>query len=116
MRKKFPNGNIASNDTENIYVLAPHFHQIYNTKRHVDISVLDQIPQRNIVSNIDHPITRDEVDIAIKKVVKNKSPGLNDVTHEAFKSLSVVNKKNFIDFLLLNGPTRSTLSNGMKGK
>jgi hypothetical protein len=88
MAMKMANGKTATTSKENMEVLGPHFDKVYNNHRPVDFTILDDIPQRSTLSDIDSPITYDEVDAAINKLKSGKSPGLNGIPQEAYKAMN----------------------------
>ncbi len=76
MAMKMENGRLTSNAKENMSVFGPHFERVYNNHRPVDLSILDEIPQRPPLLDIDSPITFEEVNTAINKLKNGKSPGV----------------------------------------
>jgi hypothetical protein len=56
MAMKMANGKTATTSKENMEVLGPHFDKVYNNHRPVDFTILDDIPQRSTLSDIDSPI------------------------------------------------------------
>ncbi len=46
------------------------------------------VPQRPTLSEIDSPITFEEVNVAINKLKNGKSPGLNGIPPEAYKAMN----------------------------
>jgi hypothetical protein len=87
MAMKMTNGKLASNDKENMTVFGPHFDCIFNNHRLIDPTILDDIPQRPILHDIDSLITFAKVDAAINKLKNGKSPGLNGIPPEAYKAM-----------------------------
>jgi hypothetical protein len=83
---QLPNGTLASNSSENMAVFGPHFERVFSNHRPVNLSILDLIPQREKLMEIDHPITFSEVDKAINKLKLSKAPGLNAIPPEAYKA------------------------------
>ena len=65
MAMRLPNGSLASNSSENMAVFGPHFERVFSNHRPVDLSILDLIPQREQLIEIDHPIMFVKVDKAI---------------------------------------------------
>ena len=82
---RMANGQLTTNGKENMAVFGPHFERVFNNHRPVDLTVLDDIPQRPILHDIDSPITFDEVNAAINKLKNGRSPGLNGILPEAYK-------------------------------
>ena len=79
MAMKLPNGKLATNGKENMKVFGPHFEQVLNNHRPVDPIILNDVPQRPTLHEIDSPITFEEVNAAINKLKNGKSPGLNGI-------------------------------------
>jgi len=88
MAMKMANGKIATTSKENMEVFGPHFDSVFNNHRPVDFTILDAISQCPILTDIDSPITYEEVDAAINKLKHGKSPGLNGIPPEAYKAMN----------------------------
>jgi hypothetical protein len=88
MAMKMEDGKLASNSKENMSVFGPHFDRVYNNHRPVDLSILEEVPQRPTLHDIDSPITFEEVNNAINKLKSGKSPGLNGISPEAYKAMN----------------------------
>ena len=88
MAMKLENGNLATNGKENMQVFGPHFERVFNNHRPVDPTILDDVPQRPTLHEIDSPITFEEVNAAINKLKNGKSPGLNGIPPEAYKAMN----------------------------
>ncbi len=86
MAMQLPHGTLASNGSENMAVLGPHFKRVFSNHQPVNLSIFDLIPQWEQLMEIDHPITFSEVDKAINKLMPGKAPGLNDIPPEAYKA------------------------------
>ena len=80
-------GTLASSDKENMRVMQPHFQQVFNNHRPVDMTVLDLLRQRQTKWELDDPITWDEFDRAVNKLRNGKASGLNDIPPEAYKAM-----------------------------
>jgi hypothetical protein len=91
MAMRLPDGSCASNASENMSVFSPHFHRVYNTHRATNPILLDQVPQRHILWELDNPITWEEFSKAVTKLKNAKAPGLTGVPPEAFKAMSPAN-------------------------
>jgi hypothetical protein len=85
MAMKLDNGDLASNTKKNMSVFSMHFHKVLNNHRPVDDSVLELIPQKPCLTDIDTPITFREVKRAITKLKKGKAPSLNGIPPEPSK-------------------------------
>ena len=46
MVMKMADGKIATNGKENMAVFGPHFDRVFNNHRPVDLTILDDVPQR----------------------------------------------------------------------
>ena len=93
MAMKLDNGDLASNAKENMSIFSMHFRKVLNNHRPVDDSVLELIPQRPCLTDIDTPITFREVKRAITKLKKGKAPGLNGIPPEALKAMDNAPKR-----------------------
>ena len=69
-------------------LLSEHFHQRLNRPSSVDPSVLELIPQRAVIEELDDPPSLDEVRKAIKQMSNGKAPGRDGMSAEIFKALS----------------------------
>ena len=72
MAMKMTDGKLTSNGKECMTVFGPHFDRVFNNHRPVDPTILDDIPQRPILHDIDSPITFAKVDAAINKLKNGK--------------------------------------------
>ena len=54
----------------------------------INQSVLNNVPQCPTLLNIDSPITFEELNAAIYELKNGKSPGLNNISLEAFKAMN----------------------------
>ena len=88
MRMRLQNGTLATTDSKNASILAPHFEHIYRLDRPITWEALNDIPTRNTVEGINESIKWEELKFAVRKLANGKSPGLNDVPPDAFKALS----------------------------
>ena len=98
MRLRLPNGDLATTDAENASVMGPHLAKVYQAHRPVDFSVLQDLPQRPMMPELDTHITWAELKRAVMKLANGKSPGLNDVPPDAFKALDDTNLHTLLDF------------------
>jgi hypothetical protein len=64
-------------------VLGPHFERVFSNHQPVNLSILDLVPQREQLIEIDCSITFSKVDKAINKLKPGKAPGLDRVPPEA---------------------------------
>ncbi|KAL7524551.1 hypothetical protein ACHAXR_000620, partial [Thalassiosira sp. AJA248-18] len=55
MAMKRSNGDLATNDDENIEVMQPHFQRVFNNHRPVDLSALELIKQRSTMWSLNDP-------------------------------------------------------------
>ena len=87
MRMRLTDGTLATTDSENASILAPHFERIYTRDRPITWEALDDIPICDTVEGINESIKWEEVKFAVSKLANGKSPRLNDVPPDAFKAL-----------------------------
>ncbi len=57
MAMRLPDGTRATNASEIMSVLSPHFHKVFNTHRTTDPSLLEYVLQRQTLKERDDPIT-----------------------------------------------------------
>ena len=91
IRMRLPNGELATTDAENASIFGPHFHRVFNNNRPIDWPLLDNIKQREVMDELDQPISWDEIKKSTTKLENDKAPGLNGVPHNAFKALDDAN-------------------------
>ena len=91
MRMRLPNGELATTDAENTYIFGPHFHRVFNNHIPIDWYVLDKINQREVMDELDQPISWDEINKSTTKLANDKAPGLNGVPPNVFKALGDAN-------------------------
>ena len=63
-----------------------HFSTLLNRPSTVDPTVLDQIPQKPVITSLDLSPTIDEVSKAIRQTSSGNSPGMDRIPAESFKS------------------------------
>ena len=68
MRLTLPTGLLASMDAENSSVMGPHFEKVYTNHRQVAWEMLDAIPQRSEMMELDSEITWEELQQATAKL------------------------------------------------
>ena len=88
MLMRLPNGELATTEAENSSVFGPHFHRFFNNHRLLDWPVLYKIKEREVMEELDHPISWDEINKATNKLANDKAPGLNGVLPNVFKALN----------------------------
>ena len=98
MQLRLPNGDLATADAKNASMMGPHLAKVYQAHRPVDFSVLQDLPQRLMMPELDAPITWADLKQAVSKLANGKSPGLNNVPPDAFKALDDVNLPTLFDF------------------
>ena len=99
MSLRMPNGTRANNDKDNMNVMLPHCQRMFNNHRPVSPSALEHMKQRNEISELGDPITKDEFTLAIRRLKNNKSPGANGIPAEAFKALDSTNLEQVYQFV-----------------
>mmetsp|Transcript_1493 Transcript_1493/g.2313 ORF Transcript_1493/g.2313 Transcript_1493/m.2313 type:complete len:881 (+) Transcript_1493:452-3094(+) len=81
------NGIEAKNDADNAQILNSHFQSLFNSEVQVDMTVLDNLPQYNIVHNLGDVPTHHEIKKAIANMKYDKAPGQSGLTTDMVKSL-----------------------------
>ena len=98
MRLKLPNGELATPDTENAFVMEPHFAKIYQNHYPVDFLVLCDLLQKTMILELNAPISWKELKKSGTKLSNDKSPGLNEVPPDVFKALGDQNLLTLLNF------------------
>ena len=78
----------AKTDSDNANILNSHFHSLFNSDVQVDPSVLDEIPQHAVKTELGVLPTAKEVKSAIASMAYEKAPGQSGVTTDMLKSLT----------------------------
>ena len=72
MRMRLPNGKLETTDAENASVFGPQFHRVFNYNRLIDWPVLYKIKQREVMEELDHPISWYEIKKSTTKLANDK--------------------------------------------
>ena len=56
MRLKLPTGKLATTDAENASIMGPHFKKVYTNHRPIDWTALNDIKQRDEMTELDERI------------------------------------------------------------
>ena len=83
---KKPDGSLCSTSAENAEVFQKHFEQLFTREATFDLTVLDSLPQHDIVEGCDHIPTNDEIKEATLKL-RNTAPGNSGIRPQIWKSL-----------------------------
>ena len=83
---KKADSSYCSTSEENAEVFRQHFQQLYNRPENFDETVLDSLPQMDIVQGCDHTPTNEEIRTATLKL-KNTAPGESGICPEIWKTL-----------------------------
>ena len=65
-----------------------HFSQLLNRPSSVDHTVLDHIPQRPVLEELDNTPSMEEIQKAIRQMSSGKAPGRDGIPAEVYKALS----------------------------
>ena len=87
IQMRLTSGNLAENDEENVSVFANHLKKVLNTHKPTDTTVINTTHLREVMEELDDPPFWTEYICAIQKLTNDKSPGLNGVPLNAFKSM-----------------------------
>ena len=90
IQMRLPSGNLVENDEENVSLFANHFKKVLNNHKLIDTTVINEIDLREVMEELDDPPLWTENICAIQELTNDKSPGLNGVPPNAFKSTIIV--------------------------
>ena len=96
---RLPSGNLADNDKENVSVFANHFKKVLNNYKWTDTTVINEINLPEVMGELDNPPLWTEYISAIHELTNDKSPGLNGVPPNAFKSMSEEKLRHHFNFI-----------------
>ena len=99
IQMRLPSGNLAENDEENVSVFANHFNKLLNNHKTTDKTVINKINLQEVMVELDNPPLWTEYILAIQELTNDKSPGLNGVPPNAFKSMSEENLRHHFNFI-----------------
>ena len=84
---KKEDGTLCKTAEENAEVFRSHFEKLYGQPPVYDRSVIDIIPQRPVVSGLDHPPDDEELITSIS-LLKDNAPGDSGIPAKVWKTLS----------------------------
>ena len=99
IQMRLPSGNLAENDKENVSVFENHFKKVLNNHKMTDTTVINEINLREVMGELDNPPLWTEYTSAIQELTNDKSPGLNGVPPNDFKSMSEENLRHHFNFI-----------------
>ena len=91
--------SLAENYEENVSVFANQFKKVLNNHKPIDTIVINDIHLREVMGDLDVPPLWTEFISAIQELTNDKSPGLNGVPPNDFKSTSEENLRHHLDFI-----------------
>ena len=68
MRFQLPNSTFSLTNEEHVEILCKHFISVYNSKVSIDWKILDELSNKEIITNLDIPLSLKEFKGAIKKL------------------------------------------------
>ena len=101
MKMRMENGELASNDKQNVEVFEKHLTKVYNNPRDRYADAAKFIRLRESSSELDAHITLREFERAVSKLRNNKASGVTGVPAEAFKCLDGEHRKQ-VYFYIVN--------------
>jgi len=112
MQMKTKNGELVSNDKQNMEVVEEHLSKVYNTKREGSADATKFIKQREEYSELGHPITMKEFVKAIAKLkmAKRQEPRACRQTHSTASKATTINKSSGTFWIF--GRARHIIGNG----
>ena len=96
---RLPSGNLTENDEENVSVFANHLKKVLNNHKTTDTTVINKINLREVMEELEDPPLWIEYIFDIQELTNDKSPGLNDISPNAFKSMSEENLRHHFNFV-----------------
>ena len=99
IQMRLHSGTLAKNDKENVSVFASHFKSFLNNHKPTDKIVINDIRLRDVMGDLKVPPSWTEFISAIQELTNDKSPGLNDVPPNDFKSMSEQNLRHHFNFI-----------------
>jgi hypothetical protein len=106
---RLPNGKRAINDSENMSVMLPHCHRIFNNHKAVSPQALLHMKQRPIIQSLDDDFSDTEIRTALRQMKNNKAPGANGIPIEALKAMNNTNFEIVREYLRKSLERRSRL-------
>ena len=91
MWMRLQNKELLMTDAENASIFGPHFYSAFGNHRPIDWPVLENIKHRDVMEELNQPISWDEMKKATTKLSNDKAPGLNGVPPNTSKALDNVN-------------------------
>jgi len=87
--KNFANrrSQIATKNPENTEIFKTHFKKVFNNPTAIDLSIVEEIKQRPIASNLECAPMNEEVRNTLYTMKNNKAPGLMGITTDMLKNL-----------------------------
>ena len=79
-------GSLAASPEENASVCADHFQKLYGTKQPIDLSVLELLPQRDVMPDLDSDPTDKEIRWALGRL-HDTGPGPSGLPARVWKAL-----------------------------
>ena len=96
---RLPLGNLTENYKENVSIFANHFKKVINNHKLTDTKVINEIHLREVMEELDDPPFWTDYIFAIQEFTNNKSPGLNSVPPNVFKSMSEEKLRHHFNFI-----------------
>ena len=84
--------NFTGTDEEVVEILATHFHKVYNSNIEIEWSVLDDLKQKSIRTDMNLPLSLYDFEQAIRKLILHKAPSSNGVSSNTIKALNEENR------------------------
>ena len=97
---RLPFVDLAENDEENVRVFAEHSSKVLSNHKNTEDNVIKKILLQKVMTELDKVTTWEEFMNAVTKIINNKSPGLNSVPSNAFKTVSETNLIHHFNFIL----------------
>ena len=99
IQMRLPSGNLTENDEENVSAFANHFKKVLNNHKLTEKIGINDIHLQEVMGELDVPPLWTEFISAIQELTDEKSPSLNGVPLNAFKSMSEENLRHHFGFI-----------------
>ena len=108
IQMRIPSWSLAENDKENFSVFSSPLKKTLNNHKPTEKIVINKIRLWEVMGELDVPPSWTEIIGAIQELTNDKSPGLNGVPPNAFKSMSEENLRHYfrLHHRVLGGQSR----------
>ena len=99
MKFKDENGELATSDAQNAFLVTKFFKKVFNRDADVDQNRVNGIKQKVIIDELGEPLCFNEFCYAINKLMWHKASGINGTSPNVMKYLDANNKMILFEFI-----------------